>query len=68
MVFHQNIQGRLLKMPKINKKIALKLIAKLPITKEQKDEIRKGVLQELEPLSKMNSEELQAYLDKLNQK
>jgi hypothetical protein len=50
-------------MSKVSKKLALKIIAKLPIPKEQKDEIRKGVLQQLEPISKMNSEELQTHLE-----
>jgi hypothetical protein len=54
-------------MLKISKKLALKIIAKLPIPKEQKEEIRKGVLQELEPISKMNSEELQEHFEALKE-
>lgn len=54
-------------MTKVSKKLALKIIAKLPIPKEQKEEIRKGVLQQLEPISKMNSEELQNHLNKIKE-
>jgi hypothetical protein len=51
-------------MTTISKKLALKIIAKLPIPKEQKEEIKKGVLQQLEPISKMTRIELQTYMDK----
>ena len=54
-------------MQKISKKLALKIIAKLPIPKEQKDEIRKGVLQQLEPISKMNPDELQEHFETLKE-
>jgi hypothetical protein len=46
----------------ISKKLALKLINKLPVSKEQKEEIKKGVLQELELVKKMDSNELQQRL------
>jgi hypothetical protein len=54
-------------MSKVSKKLALKIIAKLPIPKEQKEEIRKGVLQELEPISKMDSEALQNHFEGLKE-
>jgi|WetSurMetagenome_2_1015567.scaffolds.fasta_scaffold39828_3 hypothetical protein len=56
-----------LQMPKVSKKLALKIIAKLPLPKEQKDEIRKGVLQELDAVSKMDSKALQQRLNELEQ-
>lgn len=46
----------------ISKKLALRIIAKLPITKEQKEEIKKGVLQELDMIKDMDSKGLQKYL------
>jgi hypothetical protein len=54
-------------MPKISKKLALKIIAKLPIPKEQKEEIRKGVLQQLDDVSNMDSNALQQRLNELNE-
>lgn len=49
-------------MVKISKKIALKAINKLPIPKEQKEEIKEGVLKELDNIKNMSAKELQAYL------
>jgi hypothetical protein len=49
-------------MGKISKKIALKLINKLPIPDAQKDEVKKGVLKELDEIKNMNSKALQQRL------
>lgn len=46
----------------ISKKIALKLINKLPISKEQKEEIKEGVLKEINTIKNFNSKALQTYL------
>lgn len=46
----------------INKKLALKLINKLPVSKEEKEEIKKGVLQEIELIKNMDSNALQQRL------
>lgn len=54
-------------MAKVSKKLALKIIAKLPIPKEQKEEIRKGVLQQLDDVSKMDSNALQQRLNELQE-
>ena len=66
MVLNLNILEGLL-MPKVSKKLALKIIAKLPIPKEQKDEIRKGVLQQLDEVSNMSSDALQTRLNQLKE-
>lgn len=50
-------------MVKISKKLALKIINKMPISKEQKDEVKKGVLQELELIETMDKEALQQRLN-----
>lgn len=49
-------------MGKISKKIALKLIKKLPIPDEEKEEVKKGVLKELDNIKNMNTKELQQHL------
>lgn len=54
-------------MPKVSKKLALKIIAKLPIPKDQKEEIRKGVLQSLDEVSNMDSNALQTRLNQLKE-
>lgn len=46
----------------LSKKIALKLIKTLPISKEEKEEVKKGVLTKLDNIKNMNVKELQARL------
>jgi hypothetical protein len=40
------------------KKLALKIINKLPIPKAQKDDVRKGVLEQLEQIENIKSQSL----------
>lgn len=47
---------------KINQRLALKLIKKLPISKEQKEEVKKGVLSELDRLKELSESELKEEL------
>lgn len=61
MVLNLNILEGLI-MGKISKKIALKLIKKLPIPDEEKEEVKKGVLKELDNIKNMNTKELQQHL------
>lgn len=49
----------------LSKKLALKAINKLPLTKEQKEEIKKGVLKELDSLKNCNHQELQDKLQEI---
>jgi hypothetical protein len=49
-------------MTKVSKKLALMMINKLPLSKEEKAEIKKGVLKELELVKNMDSKQLQNRL------
>lgn len=61
MVERKNILGGLM----LNKKLALKIINKLPLTKEQKEKVRQGVLEELNSLKNFNHKELQNKLQEI---